>query len=124
MAGALGKVNDFKQQHPRRFIGVLVACVVIPLLLLGGSRSPDGLRSYAYPASTDPSASPSFSQLAIAPASIKAATERSEQLWQHNLEKRRDFIKEKGGINSIRMFSPKEQGGWGQLYTVWVRALL
>lgn len=116
--GPLGAVNEFKHNHPRRFVAILVACIVVPLVLLGGShRGAPFLpsRAYAYPPEVYGTGA-----LAIAPVSPSKAAARSEALWKHNLEKRKDFIREKGGLDRMRMFTEKKEGGWGQLYTVWV----
>ena len=121
--GIVAGINEFKKQHPRRFVAALTACVIGPLLLLGGS-SHEGQgfasrfsSSYAYPPLP---AEYATNGIAIAPISIKAAAARAEQLWAKNVQKRDEFITWKGGKDSIRMFSPRGEPGWGQLYTIWV----
>jgi len=53
----------------------------------------------------------------IAPKDLRRAINRSEQLWNNNVKKRRDFIKAQGGLGSIREFADKAHG-WGQAFTL------
>lgn len=56
---------------------------------------------------------------ALGPRDITAAVKRSEHLWLENKKKREAFIKEKGGLANMRMFSDKAWVGYGQMFTLW-----
>ena len=116
--GVVAGVNDFKKQHPRGFVGAICGSVFFLLVLLSSRRN--GIRESFTPYAYSPYGGETPLTLAIRPAGIKAAATRAEQLWANNVKKRNEFIKWKGGVDAIRMFTPREEPGWGQLYTIWV----
>ncbi|CAD6572594.1 MAG: hypothetical protein CYPHOPRED_004889 [Cyphobasidiales sp. Tagirdzhanova-0007] len=115
--GVVAGVNDFKKQHPRGFVGAICGSVFFLLVLLSSRRN--GIRESFTPYAYSPYGGETPLTLAIRPAGIKAAATRAEQLWANNVKKRNEFIKWKGGVDAIRMFTPREEPGWGQLYTIW-----
>jgi hypothetical protein len=57
--------------------------------------------------------------LYLSPQDLEGAVQRSERLWQRNVEKRNDFVARKGGYNSIKMFTPAGSKKNFQPYALW-----
>lgn len=115
-------VTTFKQQHPRYFTASLCACALVVLFMLVGpadSSFKDRYLGYTYPPSVSSQYVKDDGYPAIGPRDITAAVKRSEELWRENRKKREAFIKEKGGLHDMRMFSDKAWVGYGQMFTLW-----
>lgn len=145
-AAMLGKmdssISTFRAQHPRYFLAGLCGCFVIALYILTGPHDGNGVRdAYLYPPPKGSGgqisngmvvAGPGGAQHgdaamgtkhkeypAFGPRDLTAAVQRSEELWEESRRKRVAFIKEKGGLAGMRMFSDKAWVGYGQMYTLW-----
>ena len=125
-------VAQFKQKHPRYFTASICAAVAIPLLWMLNRNSnlytamPDKFAYYSGSSSTEIASLQATNSKgqdllpAIGPRNMGAFVDRAEELWRHNKQKRAEFIQEHNGIRNMRMFTEKSEGGWGQLYTIWV----
>lgn len=115
-------VSTFRQQHPRYFMASLCAGAFVLLLMLAGP-SEGGFRdrylNYTYPPPVSSDYVKDDGYPALGPRDITAAVKRSEQIWRENKNKREAFIKEKGGLANMRMFSDKAWVGYGQMFTLW-----
>jgi hypothetical protein len=115
-------VSTFRQQHPRYFIASLCTGALFVLFMLAGPTEggfKDRYLGYTYPPPVSSAYIKDDGYPALGPRDITAAVRRSEQIWLENKKKREAFIKEKGGLEGMRMFSDKAWVGYGQMFTLW-----
>lgn len=84
--------------------GLLFLLVTIHNGNIAAARTFQELAEYTSP--------PSYHESYAVPRDTKKAIARSEELWRHNVEKRKDFIERNGGIDQMEMFSKKP---WGRV---------
>ena len=94
-----------------RAVSVAVLCTVGMLLLLFSLHHGDlGYRRHAQ-STIEQAPEPEHGESYAMPKDMRLAVARSEELWRRNLEKRKAFVEQNGGLDNMQMFSTGRRQG-------------